>query len=82
MLRVVDDKGCVVLGINRAVLVRMLAGQRFCVPAGHGAPHICLFYEDTDDALLARSREMHPDGLMPGASVEDHRVPADAKEPG
>ena len=73
MIRTTDDQRAVGIGIDRRTLARLLLGERVCIPAGQGAPHVCLFYADTDDALLERTKQLYPDGLLPGAVVEDHR---------
>ena len=73
MIRVVDDRRAVGVGLARATIEALLRGERVCIPAGGGAPHVCLFFAETDADLMARTKELYPDGFMPGALIEDHR---------
>lgn len=73
MIRITDDQGAVGIGLCRSYITALLAGQRVCVPAGMGAPHVCLFFAENDDELMARTKELYPDGLLPGAPVVDER---------
>lgn len=75
MIRVMDERGGVGVGLCRSYIEGLLRGERVCIPGGMGAPHICLFFAEDDDALLARTNELYPDGMLPGATVEDHRPP-------
>lgn len=65
MIRGIDNKGCVILGITRREIVGLLEGQRCCFPADvprAPGPHICLWFAEDDDGLLAKLDEMYPDG--------------------
>lgn len=73
MIRITDDRGAVGVGLCRSYIDALLRGERVCIPGGRGAPHICLFFAEDDPALLERTRVLYPNGLMPGAVVEDHR---------
>lgn len=73
MIRVVDNHRAVGVGLGRGTIEALLRGERICIPAGMGAPHICLFFAEDDEALIARTDELYPDGLLPGAVIEDHR---------
>jgi hypothetical protein len=73
MIRITDDQGAVGIGLCRSYIEGLLRGERVCVPAGMGAPHVCLFFAEDDDALTARADELWHDGLMPGAVVVDFR---------
>ncbi len=77
MIRGVDNKGCVILGITRAEIDGLLAGKRCCFitkPELGGGPHICLWFAETDDDLIAKLDEMYPDG-RPG-EIKDYRTKA------
>ena len=66
MIRGVDNKGSVVLGITRAEIAGLLAGKRCCFEGGYmeaPGPHICLWFAEDDAGLLARLDEMYPDGV-------------------
>jgi hypothetical protein len=66
MIRGVDNKGCLVLGITRTEIEGLLAGKRCCfiaTPPQAPGPHICLWFAETDEALLGRLGEMYPDGV-------------------
>lgn len=73
MIRVVDDRKAVGIGLCRSYIEALLRGERVCVPGGMGAPHVCLFFAEDDDALTARTKELYPDGFLPGAIVVDYR---------
>lgn len=64
MIRGVDNKGCIILGITRREIEGLLAGRRCCFEADVPVPgpHICLWFADDDDALVARIPEMYPGG--------------------
>lgn len=66
MIRGVDAKGCIVLGLTRTEIEGLLAGHRCCFnarPPEAPGPHICIFFGETDhDALLA-VRAAYPDGM-------------------
>jgi len=59
-----------------AALARLLAGERVCIPrvvetdGRETHPHVCLFYRESNDALIAATREYFPDGFMPGATLD------------
>lgn len=66
MIRGVDNKGNVILGITRTEIVGLLEGHRCCFPAGMPqgpGPHICLWFAEDDAGLVARLGEMYPDGV-------------------
>jgi hypothetical protein len=71
MLRVVDDKGCVIIGLNRAEIRALVCGERICSPAipEHGIPHYCFLAEEDNAALAERMGREMPAGLLPGAWV-------------
>lgn len=73
MIRITDERGGIGIGLCRSYIEGLLAGQRVCIPAGMGAPHVCLFFAEDDDALMERTKELYPDGLLPGAPVVDLR---------
>jgi hypothetical protein len=66
MIRGIDNKGCVVLGLTRMEVEGLLKGSRCCFiakePQAPG-PHICIWFAETDEALLGRLSEMYPDGV-------------------
>ena len=80
--RHVDRNGLVHPGLvldfsrGQSSLQRMLAGERICIArvfdeSGREVhPHVCLFYRETAEALLAAADELFPGGLLPGAAVE------------
>ena len=67
MIRGIDNKGCLILGITRREIEGLLAGHRCCFPGnlpGVGpGPHVCLWFAEDDAGLLARLDEMYPDGV-------------------
>lgn len=71
MLRVVDDKGCVIIGLNRAEISALVCGERICSPAipEHGIPHYCFVAEEDNVELVERMARVLPDGALPGAYV-------------
>lgn len=73
MIRIVDERKAVGVGLCRSYIDALLRGERVCIPGGQGAPHICLFFAEDDDALMERTKELYPDGFLPGATIEDHR---------
>jgi hypothetical protein len=76
MIRMVDDKGALFVGLVRGTLVeRLVAGERVCIPGhidGNGLlhPHICLVLRDDNEQLLEAARDFYPDGFLPGALTE------------
>lgn len=77
-LKGTDDNGCVQLGIDRGLLTRILAGERVCLPAAAGAPHVCVFFAETDEGLLERLESFYPGKPMP--PVVDLRRPVNREE--
>lgn len=77
MIRGVDNKGAIILGITRAEIDGLLAGKRCCFiamdPEAPG-PHICLWFAETDADLIAKLGEMYPDGVP--AEIKDYRTKA------
>lgn len=72
MIRGIDNKGCVVLGITRTEIVGLLEGKRCCFVSkepGAPGPHICLWFAEDDNALLGRIDEMYPDSA-PVAAID------------
>ncbi len=59
-----------------ALLARLLGGERVCIPrvvetdGRETHPHVCLFYRESNDALIAVMREYYPGGFMPGAAID------------
>lgn len=72
MIRITDNRKAVGIGLCRSYIEALLRGERVCIPAGLGAPHVCLFFAEDDAALMARTTELYPDGFLPGAHIEDH----------
>ena len=75
MIRGVDNKGCVVLGITRTEIEGLLAGKRCCfvaLPPEAPGPHICLWFAEDDAGLIARIDEMYPDGAP--VEAKDYRT--------
>lgn len=73
MIRVTDERGGIGIGLCRSYIEGLLRGERCCVPGDALAPHVCLFFAEDDEALMERTKELYPDGLLPGAVVEDRR---------
>ncbi len=73
MIRVVDERGGIGIGLCRSYVAALLRGERVCVPGDKKAPHVCLFIAEDDEALLERTKTLYPDGLLPGAVIEDYR---------
>ena len=77
MIRGVDNKGALILGITRREIEGLLAGLRCCFiskePEAPG-PHICLWFAETDADLIAKLDEMYPDGAP--VQVADYRTKA------
>jgi hypothetical protein len=75
MIRGVDNKGCVILGITRGEVEGLLDGKRCCFitkePEAPG-PHICLWFAETDDDLIAKLGQMYPEGIP--AEIKDYRT--------
>lgn len=71
MLRVVDDKGCVIIGLNAAELQALVCGERICSPAipEHGIPHYCFVAAADNRSLAERMARELPGGVLPGAYV-------------
>lgn len=65
MIRGNDNRGNIVLGVTRREIEGLLAGQRCCfiTPPCASGPHICLWFAEDDDALIARLHEIFPDGV-------------------
>jgi hypothetical protein len=76
MIRIVDDKGALFVGLVRGTLVeRLIAGERVCIPghtdgAGVHHPHICLVLRDDNEQLIEAATEFYPAGFLPGAIAE------------
>ena len=64
-LKGVDTNGCVTFGIDRRTLERLLAGERVCLPAAGGAPHVCVFFAETDELLIEKLASYYPEPLPP-----------------
>jgi hypothetical protein len=75
MIRGIDNRGCIILGITARELDGLLAGERCCfvasAPQAPG-PHICLWFGETDADLLAKLGEMYPQGAP--VEVGDYRA--------
>lgn len=76
MIRVTDERGGIGIGLCRSYMEALLRGERVCVPGDRLAPHVCLFIAEDDEALMERTKTLYPDGLLPGAIIEDHRSSA------
>ena len=75
MIRGVDTKGNVILGITRREIAGLLDGKRCCFvarPELGGGPHICLWFAETDEDLIAKLGEMYPDGVP--TEIRDFRT--------
>ena len=81
MIRVVDDKGCVIIGLNRAEITALVSGERLCSPAipEHGIPHYCFMFEADNGLLLDRINRELPDGVLPDAYVATRGALRDSK---
>jgi hypothetical protein len=77
MIRGVDSRGNVILGITRLEIEGLLAGERCCFPTKPelgGGPHVCLWFGETDDDLIGKLGQMYPDGLP--SEIKDYRSAA------
>jgi len=66
MIRGIDNKGNVILGITRREIEGLLEGLRCCFAVrpelgGGPHPHIDLWFAETDADLIARMAEMFPE---------------------
>jgi hypothetical protein len=76
-LKGVDTNGCVTFGIDRGLLTRILTGERVCLPAAAGAPHVCVFFAETDELLLQKLASLYPGEPLP--PIVDLRKPVGEK---
>jgi hypothetical protein len=70
-VRGIDDAGCLIIGLTRADIERLMAGERVCsnpFPVAPG-PHLCIYAAETDQDLLTRLADRYP----ADCPVEDHR---------
>ena len=87
MLRGIDDKGALFIGlVRREFLDALLAGKRVCLPGDTDAngvvhPHVCLFVRDNNAELVDALREYFPGGFVPGASLEQVSTTEPTGEP-
>ncbi|MEY4545373.1 MAG: hypothetical protein RL685_1568 [Pseudomonadota bacterium] len=66
MIRGVDNKGNVVLGLTRTEVEGLLAGKRCCFlarPPEAPGPHICIYFGETDEEALRAVSTAYPDGM-------------------
>ncbi len=69
MIRGVDNKGNLILGITRGEIEGLVEGYRCCFPGDESGrpeakgPHVCLWFAEDDAGLIARLNEMYPDGV-------------------
>lgn len=81
MIRGMDNKGNVILGITRRELEGLAEGYRCCFPGDESGrpeakgPHVCLWFAEDDDALIARLDEMYPDGVPEPVDYRTKREP-------
>jgi hypothetical protein len=78
MIRGMDNKGNVVIGITRREIVGLLEGHRCCFPNDKPeapGPHICLWFAEDDAGLIARLGEMYPDGMPEPVDYRTKREP-------
>ena len=64
-LKGMNKGGGLLLGLDRGALLRILAGERLCLPEAAGAPHVCVFFEETDELLLTRLESFYPGQPLP-----------------
>jgi len=74
MVRIMDNKGNIVLGIPRRELETIMAGHRYCLPASHGVPHLCIVFGETDEALVETIQSFYP-ANAPRPVMFDNRTP-------
>lgn len=72
-LKGMSNGGALLLGLDRGALLRILAGERLCLPEAAGAPHVCVFFEETDELLLERMESFYPGQPLP--PIVDLRKP-------
>ena len=68
MIRGMDNKGCVILGLTRTEIDGIVAGKPCFFtnrPEVGGGPLICLWVAETDADLVARIREIFASGPVP-----------------
>jgi hypothetical protein len=81
MIRGVDNKGNIILGITRTEIVGLLEGHRCCFPGAEmgkpetKGPHVCLVFAEDDDGLIAGLNEMFPDGVPTPVDYRTKREP-------
>ncbi len=69
MIRGLDNKGNLILGITRTEIEGLVKGYRCCFPGDESGrpeskgPHVCLWFAEDDEGLIARLGEMYPDGV-------------------
>lgn len=75
MVRGFDNNGCLILGITRKEIDRLLAGERICCSSagqpGDPGTHLCIYGGETDEAILERMDKAYPIGTPP--PIEDRR---------
>lgn len=68
MIRGVDNIGALFIGLTRAEMDRLLAGERICSnplrPHAPG-PHLCIFGAEDQEELEQRLKAAYPSGPMP-----------------
>lgn len=69
----ISNGGAILLGLDRGALIRILSGERLCLPEAGGAPHVCVIFEETDELLLERIESFYPGKPLP--PVLDLRKP-------
>jgi len=66
MIRGVDNKGHIVLGLTRTEIEGLLAGKRVAFiakPPQAPGPHIWIYFGETDEAALRAVSVAYPEGM-------------------
>ena len=81
MIRGLDNKGNLILGITRTEIEGLQQGHRCCFPGDESGkpeakgPHVCLWFAEDDAGLIARLDEMYPDGVPVPVDYRTKRKP-------
>lgn len=74
MVRGVDNNGCLIIGLTRSEIDRLVRGERVCsnaAPPAAPGPHLCIYFGETDDAILRAMRDNYPRHRLP--PIDDRR---------